>query len=157
MAKPDLDEATWSEIRGHLAQLTLDAKPQWGKLNDPALLEHLNATLLLSLGELPGIEDKSTWFMRNIIGKIFHLIPLPKNVKAPDSFTPPPSTDNLETLLEVLDRNVKRFIEISEKNPNQIGVSPMFGPIPLRQWRKVQYSHMQHHLKQFRLTGSAPR
>ncbi|HYG78614.1 MAG TPA: DUF1569 domain-containing protein [Planctomycetota bacterium] len=48
-----------------------------------------------------------------------------------------------------LEADIRRFIELSEKEPERLGLHPMFGPQPLKKWQRMHGMHFDHHLRQF--------
>jgi len=121
----------------------------WGALDPAPLLAHINRTFEISLGEYTG-EDISNWFSKSIMKWVaFHLMPWPKGkLKAPDEFTPQPEHELNVERQRTIDA-MRRFVETAQREPDRIGVSPLFGPMTLRYWQHVHGKHLNHHLRQY--------
>ena len=150
MPRMILTPETWAAVERRLDALRPDARPQWGTLNAAAMVGHLAQTMRLSLGEVP-VVDRSNWVLRNIVRPLaFELLPIPRGIKAPAEFDAP-SVGELAAERVNLSACVGRFLAAAEATPERIGVSPLFGPMPLSYWRRIHGKHIAHHLRQFGL------
>lgn len=129
--------------------LQANAQPRWGSLLGAQMLKHLSAGFAISLGKLD-TEDLSTFFTRHIIKNLllYVLKKMPRNVKAPDFYTPP-SDRSIDQEREILLENMELFLKDLESHPDRVVRHPFFGPMSLRQWSRLQGLHLDHHLKQF--------
>ena len=145
-----LNEENVAVYRRRLEKLTAESKPQWGTLDATALMAHLTRSFEISLGQHP-VKDASNMLTRSWI---FHKVmiewlPWPKGqIKSPDYFTPAPKED-FETERARLFAKMEEFVTYAQKRPMRVGVSPIFGPMPLKYWRKLHGIHMEHHCRQF--------
>ncbi len=133
-----------------LEQIRPDSQPQWGKLTPPALMSHLRFMVELSLGE--GAEqDRSNWLTRTLVKWVFfHLLttwPQGK-IKGPPSITPPPKGDFVAERT-ALERRLKEFVALAQREPNRLTAHPFFGPTPLRYWSRIHGVHFYHHFRQY--------
>ncbi|MBI1372335.1 MAG: DUF1569 domain-containing protein [Phycisphaera sp.] len=144
-----LDTATLDEFVARVERVESADQRKWGALSPAGLLAHLTRVIEISLGEYTG-EDISNWFTRSIMKwGAFSFMPWPKGrIKAPDEFTPDPDEDVAGERAKLIDA-MKRFVETSQREPDRIGVSPLFGPMTLRFWRRAHGKHFDHHLRQY--------
>lgn len=129
-------------------RVTGDCQRHWGVLTPCAMLAHLRAAVEVSLGDLP-VVDKSTLFGRTLgCALVFRVLPWPKGkIKAPEVFFP--QSSDIEQEREKLNAAMLRFFASAEREPDRIGVHPIFGPLSLRYWQRVHGKHFDHHLTQF--------
>ena len=121
----------------------------WGALDPAPLMAHLRRTFEIALGEYVG-EDISNWFSKSVMKWMaFHVLPWPKGkLKAPAEFTPDADGELDAERQRAIDA-MRRFVETAQREPDRIGVSPLFGPMTLRYWQHVQGKHLDHHLRQY--------
>lgn len=136
-------------FKNRLRNLTPDARRRFGTMSLPEMLAHLEQTLKVSLGEVPA-KDESNWLVRNIVGPLaFHVLPWPRGrLKTADLMLVPPEGEVEELIQRICDA-IDRFVEVYEKEPERTAISPLLGPLTLRQWALVHGRHIPHHLEQF--------
>jgi hydroxymethylglutaryl-CoA reductase len=133
------------EVLERLGRIPADAKPAWGTMNGAQVVTHLARTIQFSMGKLGKVEDGSTWFSRNIIGKLLinGILRMPKNVKVPGQADVAPA--DLETLHAILEE----YIALAQADELVVEPHPFFGPIGVDGWAKLHVVHFEHHMKQF--------
>jgi len=136
-------------FKKRLKKLTPEAQRRFGTTSLPEMLAPLDPTLKVSLGEVTA-KDESSWFMRNIGGPLaFHVLPWPKgNLKTADLMLVPPEGDVAELVQRTCDA-IDRFVDAYENDPERTAISPLLGPLDMRQWALVHGRHIPHHLEQF--------
>lgn len=131
-----------------LERLRPDSIRLWGTIGCHEMLCHLIDGFRLAFGESRHhVQDSwlNSWYGRLLI--IDAPLAWPKGkVKAPPMF--------FETRPEhgfMWDRNrVGEYIQRFAVGPHQSwGVSPILGPLSPRQWAKLSWRHLDHHLRQF--------
>jgi len=137
-----------SDIISRMAQLSPDAKPQWGKMNVSQMLAHCQAPLLVALGEK---QMKS-----NLIGKLFGAMikkkmlqeaPFKKNLPTDPAFVIKDQRSfaserkQLQTLLQRFARSGGSVI-VAKKHS-------MFGTMTPDEWGILSWKHLDHHFRQF--------
>lgn len=136
-------------FKDRLRSLTPESERQFGTMSLGEMLAHLEQSLKVSLGEVPA-KDESTWFSRNIGGPLaFHVLPWPKGkLKTFDVMLVAPQGEFDEWVRRTCE-GIDRFIETSENEPERTAISPLLGPLNMRQWALVHGRHIPHHLEQF--------
>jgi hypothetical protein len=120
--------------------------PRWGRLDAPRMVTHVTDALRSSFGEVtltPMNSPLQIWPINTLV--MFHL-PWPKGAPtAPELLNRKPQewTTELATLKSAMTRFVARDID----GPWAAHVA--FGNIDGRQWGRLMYRHMDHHLNQF--------
>lgn len=145
-----LDRETAAAYAGRFEALSPEAAPQWGTMSPVQMVAHLRRTVEISLGE-HAVPDQSNVLTRTLGRWIaFHLMPRwPGGViKAPAGYSAEPGGD-LDAERWALRDAIDRFTDAAEREPNRTALSPLFGPMPLRYWRRVHGMHFEHHLRQF--------
>ena len=106
--------------------------------------------IVRALTPVAGKFDKHDEHFENeqyvVTSAVGHLV----EIQAPAEFDAP-SVGELAAERVNLSACVGRFLAAAEATPERIGVSPLFGPMPLSYWRRIHGKHIAHHLRQFGL------
>ena len=146
-----LNSTTQKEIENRIISLNENSKRLWGKMNVNGMVCHCSDQLRLAFGELSS-KDVSNVLLKTILKHLILLgMPAPKGkvetvpeLKQGVGGSKPTSFDKDKiTLLDI----IKNFQNRIENNPNQ--VHPAFGKLTTKQWARLCYTHLDHHLKQF--------
>lgn len=140
------ESEAFDEIKNRLDQLTKDHTRQWGQMTPGQMLHHCQAPLNIIL-EKKDYGFKPNWLVNLLFKKsMYSDKPWRKNLptapklkeKEPKDFTT--EKKHLMALLNEFDTQRDR----ENWNPH-----PSFGAFTKEQWGKMQYKHLDHHLKQF--------
>lgn len=139
------DAETYQEIKTRIDKLTPEAANQWGKMNPAQMLHHCQfplKTALKSEYQKPKVSLMARLFKKSMYSdKSWR-----KNLPTPKRFKVLEEKDfaaEKQTLNELIDPFHNRKQQ-QEWNPH-----PMFGHFTQEQWGKMQYKHLDHHLKSF--------
>ena len=140
----DNDRAT---IATRLRSLSVSSTRHWGSMDVACMLQHLQLSARMTLGELdvPSVNKRVFHFFP-LKHLILYVVPFPKGAPtAPELKTVEASSLETEraALLDLLER-------IGTGPRDGAGPAhPLFGPLTWREWGVVTYKHADHHLKQF--------
>jgi hypothetical protein len=142
------DKESFEEINNRLDRIDDLSVSQWGKMDVSQMFAHCCEPLKIALG----IKDsKQEHYLKKLILSLFkHKMyddsEWKKNLPTPDQFK---ISDKKKFDLEL--NNHKSLIENFhlDKNKTEWPKHPMFGIFTSEQWGKMQYKHINHHLKQF--------
>jgi uncharacterized protein DUF1569 len=142
-----LKESDRAEIVSRLRSLTAQSTRQWGTLDVTGMLQHLNLSARMTLGELPvASSNKRVFQVFPFKHLILYVLPFPKGAPTAAELKPAEAS-SFETeraaLLEMLERIGTGPSEGSGP------AHPLFGPMTWKEWGVVTYKHANHHLKQF--------
>lgn len=125
-----------------------DTKAQWGKMSVAQMLAHCQVPLRVAGGELI--------LKRGLIGFLFGKL-AKKKLAGPEPFG-----RNMPTAPEFIVRDArdftveqKRLVELvqrfAERGPGGLTREPhpFFGPMTVEEWDRLQWKHLDHHLRQF--------
>ena len=140
------NEDAFAEINQRIEKLTSKTKPLWGKMNVSQMLWHTQGPLNIML-EKNDYGLKPNWFLRVLFKKSFYNDKLwKKNLPTVPALRITVSKDfkkekgQLKELLSEFG---------SQREKNDWGPHPAFGHFTKEQWGKMQYKHLDHHLRQF--------
>jgi hypothetical protein len=142
-----LNEADRAAINGRLQSLSVSSTRRWGSLEVAGMLQHLNLSIRMALGEMavPSV-NKRAFQVFPLKHLILYVLPFPKGAPTAPKLKPEVTTSLNEEramLLELLER-------IGTGPQDGAGPAhPLFGPLTWREWGVVTYKHADHHLKQF--------
>ena len=142
-----LKDSERADIVRRLQSLSSSSTRQWGSLDVVGMLQHLNLSARMTLGELPvASSNKRVFQMFPLKHLILYVLPFPKGAPTAAELKPAEaSTFEAEraALLEMLERIGTGPTEGSGP------AHPLFGSMTWKEWGVVTYKHADHHLKQF--------
>jgi hypothetical protein len=137
-----------NEIINRLEKLDEQAKAKWGKMTASQMLAHCNFPLQVALQDIS--LEKPNFFKRLLFSafksSLYNDKPWRQNLPTTKEFIINDDKD-FNTEKKRLVEIINRFYE--EKKKSKWPAHPMFGEFTQEQWGKMQYKHLDHHLKQF--------
>jgi len=143
------DSKVQEEILKRIESLDKNSSAQWGKMSVDQMLKHCQLTLEIANGKRDMIGKANTF--KKFIFKLFK----------PMMYNDKPWRHNLKTAKELIIVDHYNFLherkylvdlinEFANKKDNkQWPEHPLFGHFTTTQRGKMQYKHLDHHLKQF--------
>ena len=141
------EPAVNAAVVGRIESLGPDTQPSWGKMNVVQMLAHCQKPLLVASGELH--------LKRGLIGKLFGRAAKKRYIDSDAPFSKDGPTDPRFLVPDANDfareqaglvALVRRF---GEKGPETGEPHPFFGPLTREEWDRLQWKHLDHHLRQF--------
>jgi uncharacterized protein DUF1569 len=143
------NQTEYQEIRQRVASLQDHNVRKWGKMTVAQMMAHCSIGFEKATGELP-FEDKSNFLMRTLVKKIvLNAVKkgdLGKNQKTFPDYEITDERDFNKEKKRLLE-NLHAFFQFGFQN--EPGKHPYFGKFSKENWGALQYSHTDHHLKQF--------
>ena len=138
----------YQEINTRLNKLAADSKAHWGTMNVPQMLAHCGEALKVATGEV----KRPRMLMGYIMGPLFKSMlinekPYPKGVRTDPHFIITGAHD-FTTEKEKFSSALKKFSDGGEKNATT-HKHPFFGTFQQKDWGRIVYKHLDHHLTQF--------
>ena len=136
------------DILARLQNLTPENKGLWGRLTVAQILPHMTDPLRVAIHEKSGVPQKSMVYGTFMGRMMYNWIPWPKGAPTDPGFLPgsgmtEPTT--FEQDKQTLILTIHRFAHFDRP----IAVSPVFGPMTHRNWGRLMWRHLDHHLTQF--------
>jgi hypothetical protein len=136
-------------LQARIQALQPNRNALWGKMNVSQMLSHCQAPMEMAFGKL---TLQSNFFMR-IVGKIFKNKILngqgfKKHSPTVKEFIRNDKNTDFEKNKMILLESLSHFLaagELAIVNKKH----PFFGTMSTEEWDKLQYMHLNHHLKQF--------
>lgn len=143
------DPAARRELIARLQQLDLDAQPAWGRMNAPRMLAHCADALRMAYGDLHCTAKRVPLVRTALVKRLMlYVLPFPKNAPtARELLARAPGEGEAER--ETLKALIARFE--SEMGRDSWPEHPLFGALDEREWGRLAYKHLDHHLTQFRV------
>lgn len=143
------DQKVHQDVLIRIDQLTENSKPQWGKMDVAQMVKHCQMPLLIANGKMKSL--KKIGILKKMAFKLFKPLmyndkAFPKNLSGPKEFTvTDPQVFELER-----DQLIIAINEFHNKALNMHWPKhPYFGNLTTGQSGKMQYKHLDHHLRQF--------
>lgn len=141
-------EQAHNEIIDRLNQIDENAQSKWGKMNVSQMLAHCQFPLQVALQELK--LERPNFFKRALFSlfksSLYDDKPWKQGLPTSNAFVVTSEKDFTKEKA-LLTEKIRDFH--SEKNKTEWPPHPMFGAFTSEQWGKMQYKHLDHHLKQF--------
>jgi len=144
--KSFFEDGVYEEITLRLNQIEKDTKPQWGKMNAGQMFNHCQMPLNIIL-EKEDYGVKPNWLVNLLFKKSMYSdklwrknLPTAPGFKITDEKDFEKEKQEITTLIDALNEQRER----TDWLPH-----PAFGKLTKDQWGKMQYKHLDHHLRQF--------
>lgn len=134
-----------AQIIQRLGRLEPGTRPAWGTLDAPRMLCHVADQMRVALGDLPcrPTHNLATRTLLKFLVVDTAFQPLRGKIRtAPEMLTTRPSSweADLSACMELAER-------MARGSPH--AVHPTFGPLSPRDWGRLSWKHLDHHLVQF--------
>ena len=143
-----LNEKDYSEIKDRIQRLSATSIRRWGKMDMQQMLVHCTVQLKLALSEIPS-KTQGPSFMRSGLGKwiLFSNMPWPKGANTPAEM----NAQHAHFSLADVETEKKELLDYLEKAKykEHLEPHPFFGNLNRKEWARLIYKHLDHHLKQF--------
>ena len=144
--KSIFDEKTYQEVLTRLEKLNPDSERQWGKMSVAQMLWHCQMPIRLAIKNKKS-NKKANPLIRLLFKKsLYSDKPWRKNLPTLPVAKAREEKDfeqEMNTLREMV-AELHRLKERTDWNPH-----PIFGEFTPEQWGKLEYKHLDHHLRQF--------
>jgi Protein of unknown function (DUF1569) len=141
------NDADRARIVNRMQSLSVSSTRRWGSMNVAGMLQHLQLSARMTLGELevPSV-NKRPFQMFPLKHLIIYVLPFPKG--AP---TAPELKTSIAASLEEERTALLKLLDRIGTGPREGAgpAHPLFGPLTWREWGVLTYKHADHHLKQF--------
>ena len=143
------DQTIHSEVVARIHQLSVESKPQWGKMNVAQMLAHCSVTYeMIYDGNHPSARGVKKFMMKLFVKKIVvGDKPYKKNSQTAAHFKITDSKE-FETEKKRLIDYMNRTYDLGEKHFDG-KASNSFGTLTSQEWNNMFYKHLDHHLTQF--------
>lgn len=149
MAANIFNETDYAGIKNRINQINIHSQRKWGKMSLPQMLEHCSIQLKKALGIIPETAYEGPSMYRTDLGRwlLLYAMPWPKGVATPSQMN---MFSNGATVADVQDSKrlllgLLENLQLQEHfNPH-----PFFGRMDKKDWGRLIWKHLDHHLKQF--------
>jgi len=141
------DPAARRELIARVQRLNLDAQPAWGRMNAPRMLAHCADALRMAYGDVHCTAKRVPLVRTALVKRLMlYVLPFPKNAPtARELLSRAPGEGDAER--EMVVSLISRFEQ--EMGRAVWPEHPLFGGLDEREWGRLAYKHLDHHLTQF--------
>jgi hypothetical protein len=146
--KSIFEDGAYDEIRDRIHQISEDSDAKWGKMNAAQMMHHCQMPLNIIL-EYKDYNLKPNWLVNLLFKKsMYSDTPWKKNLPTAPSFKVKEQRD-----FEMEKQKLLELLATLNEQRHQVNwpLHPSFGKLTKEQWGKMQYKHLDHHLRQFGL------
>jgi len=138
----------YSEIKQRIEKVDPNKPPEWGKMNAAQMIHHCQKPLEVILQKTT--VNKPNPFMRLLMktfkGMMYNDKPWKQNLPTAKEFIVTDTKDFEKEKTQL----ISLLEEFNQKDENKgLPPHPIFGSFTNEQWGKMQYKHLDHHLRQF--------
>ncbi|WP_411768648.1 DUF1569 domain-containing protein [Winogradskyella sp. A3E31] len=144
--KSIFDDGVHEQVKTRIEKLEPHTNAQWGKMDVAQMLHHCQMPLNIVL-QKNTYGLKPNWFAKTFFKKSMYSdtlwkknMPTLKLFRITDEREFSKEKEALLSLTEELN---------AERNKSEWQAHPTFGKLTKDQWGKMQYKHLDHHLRQF--------
>lgn len=136
-----------------LAGLKADAAALWGGMTPQQMVEHLEWSVRLSIGEETAECPVPEGERRRVKPFLHSNMHTPRGFENPvlGNGLPALRHRSLEDAKAAIGSVLARFLEEAAARPHEVRVHPLFGPLAADEWSRAHFKHCVHHLLQFGL------
>ena len=146
--KTILNTSDKETILSRIIQVQHDSERQWGKMTVNQMICHCTDQIRSAIGEIE-TKDRTTFSYRTFIKFLaLYVIKIPKGkVKTVSEF----DQDKKGTRPTEFKKDHQELINSLERfeNASQYYPHPTFGKLSKKEWSRLIYVHLDHHLTQF--------
>jgi len=139
----------YEEIKERIARVQPESRPHWGQMDAGQMMKHCQFPLKNTLYPNPNPPKYSFLYkllFRSFKKSMYDDSVWRKNLPTPKSFKVVEPQDFEQERKELI-RLIDAFHQ--EKGRSQWDPHPAFGEFSAEQYGKMQYKHLDHHLRQF--------
>ena len=143
-----LNNADYSEIVNRIKDLSEPNVRLWGNMDIQQMLFHCTTQLKITLGEISHKQEGAS-FLRSKLGKwlLFSTIPWPKGSETPSKMNVETASYSVSDI-ETGKNELMNYLE-KVRHQKHLKAHPFFGELSRKEWGRLIYKHLDHHLKQF--------
>lgn len=148
----EVDEAM---IKSAFAKLTEDSKPQWGIMTPQHMVEHLEESYKIAMGDVHKFdvvtpEEK----LEKVQATLYNYKPMPRGFNHPlmkENELMHLKHDSLDDAKKALLETRQKYLDYYKKNPDATHANAVFGELNRYEWYLLERKHVAHHFNQFSL------
>ena len=149
MKKNLLQPEVKEEIVSRINKLSPQTKHEWGKMNVNQMLYHTAAGLQIAYGEIK-TSPRGNWLMKQVMRHFILRTDMPTPKEKAETF-PEINTVSLGINPTDFEGERKKLLELVKTFPAKElhPTSSLLGKMSKENWARLNYTHLDHHLKQF--------
>lgn len=148
-------EMNEDSIKECLSKLTEDSKPQWGDLTPQEMVEHLEYTYRIAVGEIQDFEISTPEkILEKVHATLYSYKKMPHNFDFPlaeRSRIKEHVHPDLDTAKQKMMESREAYLEYFKENPEARTKNVVFGLLNRFEWYLLERKHLNHHFEQFGL------
>jgi hypothetical protein len=143
-----LNKKEKEELVGRINSISTSSHRQWGTMNVEEMLWHLRSQLELALGILPQTTNvKSMLALPPLRWMALYIFKWSKGLPTAREMNVKKSTPDVKDIYTEKKLLLQRLSEI--ENANELYPHPLFRKMSKKDWGRLIWKHIDHHLRQF--------
>ena len=145
------NEADHTVIFRRMNQLTDKHQAHWGKMNVTQMLCHCGDQLRVAMGFME-VKSNSNFFKRTVLKRMALWFSMPKGrIETVDELNQVKGNGTPSVTFRDDRVNLVKLMNLFLEQPDSFKWSPhpTFGELSKKEWGRLAYQHLDHHLRQF--------
>lgn len=139
----------YEAIVKRIQTLSQNSQQQWGTMGVAEMLEHCSLQLKLALSEVEGAKKEGSFILRTKLGRWLGLYgpPWQKGTVTPLQMNIKKQSLNVKSFEDERNQLLHYVSQVLVKN--DFKEHPFFGKLNKKDWGRLIWKHLDHHLRQF--------
>jgi len=135
-------------ILNRISQLNTNSIRQWGTMTLPQMLEHCAIQLKMALGITPAVPAGPALY-RTPVGRwlALYAMPWPKGSATPPTMNMDTNGTTVQDFAKEKEHLLQLLGQVLQKD--SFSPHPFFGAMDKKDWGRLIWKHLDHHLRQF--------
>jgi hypothetical protein len=149
MAANIFNSPDYANIQKRIEQLNAENQRRWGKMTLPEMLTHCGIQLKKALGILPQTPFEGPALYRTAPGRwlALYAFPWPKGSPTPSQMNM--AINHVEAMeMEIARKELLQLLQ-DVQSKEALLPHPFFGQMNKKDWGRLIWKHVDHHLRQF--------
>jgi Protein of unknown function (DUF1569) len=149
MAKNIFTTSDYNNTINRMQHLNSNSTAQWGKMNVIQMMEHCAIQLKMALKILPEGKPEGLALLKTALGKwlSLYIMPWSKGTTSPTAMNMELNNATLATFEE--EKKLLQELLGQVLHKNEFTAHPIFGKLTKKDWGRLIWKHLNHHLTQF--------
>lgn len=149
MADNIFNNQSYQTILKRIQSLSANDKPIWGSMNVVQMQEHCSIQLKIALEKIPVKQYEGPFIFRTSMGRWLGLYaaPWPKGSATPNAMNVVKNNFALQSFVDSKSQLITLIQDVQSNN--HFGKHPFFGALNKKDWGRLIWKHLDHHLRQF--------
>ncbi len=139
----------YTSIINRIYNISVNSTRKWGTMSAPEMLKHCSLQLQMGLNQIPFTGYEGSFVLKTAIGQYIalYLAPWRFGVTSPTRMNV--KTNNIAVQEVEIEKKTLLDLLAQVQQVNTLSSHPLLGKLNKKNWGRLIWKHLNHHLKQF--------